>query len=158
MATRLDIHTHTCNHYNFFCFFLSYLSLSPAKDYRAASNVCFLWWECLFIEASVVESKGTPMQRQAKPVWIYLYWAWPTSAVRANTWLHPCVRLRGWGGGGAMYKTRWTKSERCWECGDRDIWLSVWLRATGISHLCHWGIQAETKVCSLSVCGCCLFL
>ncbi len=100
MATRLDIHTHTCNHYNFFCFFLSYLSLSPAKDYRAASNVCFLWWECLFIEASVVESKGTPMQRQAKPVWIYLYWAWPTSAVRANTWLHPCVRLRGWGGGG----------------------------------------------------------
>lgn len=39
------------------------------------------------------------MQRQAKPVWIYLYWAWPTSAARANTWLHPCVRLRGWGGG-----------------------------------------------------------
>lgn len=49
-------------------------------------------------------------------------------------------------------------SEKVGWVRDGGIWLSVWLTATGISHLCHWGIQAETKACSLSVCGCCLFL
>lgn len=127
MASKLDIHTHTCNHYNFFCFFLSNLSLSPTKDYRAASNVCSLWWECLFIEASVVESKGTPMQRQAKPVWIYLYGAWPTSAVRANTWLHPYVRLRGWGGGGLCIRQggqRVREMLRMWRQGYMTVCLA----------------------------------